>query len=342
MKKIYTWFSIFSFFIIGIFITFDNGEVYAKSNDVLNFSYENVIPKNQIGQGSYFELKVKPGDKQTVVTKIRNKTNKKIIVQVKINDASTSSSGIINYGPSKEKLVGKNTISILDIIDAPRQVTLGPKEMKEIEFKINVPKKEFDGIILGGIQLKELKDESNSKLKKGAGIINEYSYTYSISLRENNKEIRPELVFDGVEYNQLAYSLISNIEPVITEEVKIESELMTEKSDKVIKNFKVDNYRIAPHSTLVLPLSGTEELGVGKYRLKTVVQSREQKWEFKGKFEITKKDKDASKVYFDDESDNKKMSILIIIIIIVSFIAMISLIYFLLNKKSKKQNKLMK
>lgn len=323
--------------LIGLF-SFANGkDVFAKTktNKGLSFSYENVIPKNQISDKDYFELKVKPGDKQTLVTKVTNETNKKIIVQVKLSNATTSSAGIINYGPNKEEQVGKNIISITDIVDSPTQIKLKPKETKKIEFKLKVPKKEFDGIILGGIQLKELEEEKKDKSKEGASLKNEYSYIYSLSLRENDKKIKPEFTSSGAMYEQGAYVILNNEKPIIASKVNVETILMKKDSDAVLQDFKVVDYRFAPNSVLTLPLEGTEELPLGDYQTKTTVSMDDQKWEFSGKFKVTKKNQKKNDTFIDESPSEKRVNWLLIVILLVSFVGTITGIFLFLNRKKK-------
>lgn len=339
MKKNYLGYSRIPIF-LGILIVLvlkTNLNVLA-SDDLLGFTYNNVTPKNQIGDHDYFELQVKPGDKQTLITKVTNTTNKKQQIQIHISDATTSPSGNINYGPSKEKLLGKNTPCLTDMIKAPSKIDLKPKETKEIKLKLSVPKKEFDGIVLGGVQLKEfIEKEEKTKNKKAATLSNEYSYIYSISLIENQKKIKPSLTSSGAHYNGMAYQTINNIQPMIASDIKIESLLKPEDSEKVLDSFKFDNYRIAPNSKLNLAFEETDNLALGKYQLETVVSIEGKKWHFNDKFEVTKENKNKKNIYFDDDTKNKRVNWIVIIFLIMSFILTTGIIFYILNRKNKKR-----
>lgn len=320
------------------FLFLNCGIVNAESEgDVLGFIYENIMPKNQISDSDFFELMVKPGDKQTLITKITNETDKEKKIAVNINNATTSSTGIINYGTSKEKLIDKDTLQLTDLIEAPKQVTLKPYETKEIEFKLSVPKKSFEGIVLGGVQLKEIKNENSIEKSKGAALNNEYSYIYSISLKETDKEIEPEITSSGSFYEQMGYLTINNPQPVITDNIKIETLLMGKDSDKVLDEFKVENYRMAPNSILNFPLIGTDSLEVGEYRTETKVTVNDKVWEFNDSFTVEETDKKVStNMLVEGTTKEKTINWLIVVLIIVSFIGTAGAIFYFMLKIKKK------
>lgn len=332
----------FFMLIILCFFVINNIVAASENNEnELGFTYENMIPKNQISDNEYFELKVKPGDKQTLVSRITNLTDEQLTIQIVISNATSSPSGIINYGSSNEKLVGKKVVSIIDIIDYPSKVVLKPKEIKDIEFKLDIPKEEFDGIILGGVQMKAINESGNNKedIKKekelnSIAIKNEYSYVYSISLIENDNEVIPELSSQNTAYDQTAYISLNNLSARIISDLKIETILMTEDSDKVLDEYKFENYRMAPNSNLLLPLPNTEDLDFGKYRTKTVVTLNEKIWEFDNEFEVSNKMiEEKQNDLFDNDSKQKQISWIIFFSILLLFILTSLGIYVFLNRR---------
>lgn len=336
MKKIEKRKKILVFFITLVtFLSMQVSVVKAESEDILGFTYENTLPKNQIGKATYFELKVKPGDKQTLVTTIANQTANKKIIQINISNATTSSAGNINYGPSKEKLLGKETLKITEMLEAPSRVTLKPHETKKVKFELTVPKKEFDGIVLGGIQLKEVNENKSEEVKEGASLKNEYSYIYSISLRETEKDIAPKITSSGAQYNGMAYVILNNVQSIITSKVAINTVLMKDDSDKILDEFKVNDYRLAPNSVLTLPLHGTEKLEIGKYRTQTTVEVEDKTWNFEGEFEVTKENKQKKDTLIDESSEEKGLNWLVIGLICMSFVLTVAVIYVVLSKKNK-------
>ncbi|MGO3732932.1 MAG: WxL protein peptidoglycan domain-containing protein [Vagococcus sp.] len=298
----------------------DNYMVEAEEG-TLNFTYENELPKNQIGDKTYFELKVKPKDTQTLVTKVTNKSKKKRTIIITVSNATTSPTGDINYGPNKKKLVGKKPLRLTDMIEYPNQVILKPGEMKKVRLKLTVPKEPFDGIVLGGVHLKEESKKKERSIEEGASLENEYSYVYSISLKETDKKIEPVLTSTGSVYNQKVYTAINNPQPIILSDIQIDSQLMTEDSDKVLKDSTLTGYRMAPNSSLDIPFEGTEDLDVGMYRTKTIVTIKEQKWTFDNKFEVTKENKESyKKELFEETPKEKRLNWFVMLLVVLLFV----------------------
>lgn len=311
----------------------------AETNESLGFSYENVIPKNQISDNTFFELKVKPDTKQVLRTKITNLTGEEKIIRVTVSNATSGSVGVINYGANKEKLLGKNTLSIKDIVEYPSQVKLKPYEEKEVKFKLTIPKKEFDGIILGGVHLKEIKEKKEETAGTTASLSNEYSYVYSISLKENEREIKPNFTSSGTRYNKMLYVNVNNIQPIILSGVNVNMILMAENDDKVINDFKVENYRMAPNTGFDLPVEGTEDLPLGKYRAQTIVTYGKEQWKFNSKFEVTKENKKGMSEVFEEEKQKKRINGVLIIFIVFSFVITIIAFYFYLDRRTTRRRK---
>ena len=308
-----------------------------KENTGLRFTYENILPKNQIGDNTYFELKVKPGDEQELKTKIINHVDEELTVKININDATTSSTGVINYGPSKESLLKEESVSIKEILEGPDKIKLKPFETKEITFKLKVPNKNFEGIVLGGIQLKEMKeDKKETSEEKFSLLENEYAYLYSISLIENNKKPEFNFTSGGVDYtDEGAVIKMNNLAPVIVSNMAVDTLLMGSDNDEILDEFNVKNYRMAPNSVLKLPLLGTDHLEPGTYRTKTKVKIKDKEWSFDDEFVVEKKmNQEEVEQAFEEENNP-----FFLIIILASFVLIVSVSYYLLTKKFVKTKK---
>ncbi|BDQ63724.1 hypothetical protein EfsSVR2332_38020 [Enterococcus faecalis] len=62
-----------------------------------------------------------------------------------------------------------------------------------------MPKDSFDGVMAGGITLKEKKKETTTSAdqSKGLAINNEYSYVVAIILQQNETKVQPDLKLLG-------------------------------------------------------------------------------------------------------------------------------------------------
>ena len=70
--------------------------VHAESNKV-SFDAEAVLPENQQSDAGYYDLQVKPGEKQNLILKVRNTSSNQIKVIVEANNALTNKNGAIDY-----------------------------------------------------------------------------------------------------------------------------------------------------------------------------------------------------------------------------------------------------
>ncbi|KYD11405.1 hypothetical protein B4102_2133 [Heyndrickxia sporothermodurans] len=134
------------------------------------FSAKLELPYNQEkGVKSYFNLHVKPKQKQTVYINLTNQESNTITVKISPTNALNSPTGGIIYTPKKKDdystLIDKDYYMDKNII-VPKEVTLAAFEQKKIPIKINVPNMDA-GKLLGGIlfELKqtELKEIENKK-----------------------------------------------------------------------------------------------------------------------------------------------------------------------------------
>lgn len=64
----------------------------------MKFAVNAVIPENQVDKNqTYFDLKMEPGQKQTLQVQMKNDTDKEVVVETHANTAITNSNGITDY-----------------------------------------------------------------------------------------------------------------------------------------------------------------------------------------------------------------------------------------------------
>lgn len=257
----------------------------------INFSYQNRIPKNQNVKGNYFDLLVKPETIQTLVTEVSNLSQKDIVVKVMINDAKTTAQGLIEYGPNKLKSVGESELTLTNILKGPSEIELKKGETKEIEFQLKMPKKEFKGVILGGIQLQEVKKEiarqEETKLE------NEYAYIFSVSVRETKEKADLQFSHERSYYENDLHDgkvkvMINNDSQEIAKEIKLESQVTSIETGEIVAELKRNEIKIAPMSIMAVELP-YPNAKIGKYKVVNVMTINDRKLEFESEFEIKDK-----------------------------------------------------
>ncbi|WP_429951147.1 DUF916 and DUF3324 domain-containing protein [Enterococcus sp. AZ101] len=320
----------------------ETSEKQGAGGSPLGFTYKVVQPENQINKEvGYFDLKMNPGQKQTVQIQLSNESEEPVEVVITLNGAKTNGNGVIEYGPSKIDNDKSLKYDFVDIVKAPETVTIPGKSTIPVEFAITMPEASFDGVISGGIQLKKKVDEKARKEQKG--VINEYAFMVGMVLAETDKVVEPNLELNDVyagmnNYRNSIFINFSNVEAAYLEELTLEAQIMKKDADTVLYDTKKANMRVAPNSLVDFPISmNGEKMVAGDYRAKIVATAGERKWNWEQAFTIT--DEEADKYNKQDvelvqeEGINWKL----VAIAVGSAFVLILVIFFMVRMVRKKQ-----
>lgn len=315
---------------------------FSKASE-LNFSVNAVIPDNQIDkEKSYFDLKVTPGEKQNLIVKLRNTTDKEIVINPHIQSAKTNKNGVIDYTPNKIKKDDTLKIAMEDVAKVPEEVTVPPQSEKDLTIEVTVPKDKFDGVILGGIYLKEDTSKNKEEDKENdVAIKNEYSYVVALQMRQNDNKVKPMLHMNEVNpetqnARNVIVANIQNSEPMIISKLKIDATVNKKGSKDNLAILKKENLQVAPNSNfnIAVPLEG-EKLEAGTYILNMKAESAGKEWQFKKEFSIS-----ADKATTMNEKDvtlEKETPTMLYIFLGVAFLIVIAVvIYFIIRRNKRK------
>ncbi|ATF26298.1 MULTISPECIES: DUF916 and DUF3324 domain-containing protein [Brochothrix] len=315
---------------------------FSKASE-LNFSVNAVIPDNQIDkEKSYFDLKVTPGEKQKLKVKLRNTTDKEIVINPHIQSAKTNKNGVIDYTPNKIKKDDTLKIAMEDVAKVPEEVTVPPQSEKDLTIEVTVPKDKFDGVILGGIYLKEDTSKNKEEDKENdVAIKNEYSYVVALQMRQNDNKVKPMLHMNEVNpetqnARNVIVANIQNSEPMIISKLKIDATVNKKGSKDNLAILKKENLQVAPNSNfnIAVPLEG-EKLEAGTYILNMKAESAGKEWQFKKEFSIS-----ADKATTMNEKDvtlEKETPTMLYIFLGVAFLIVIAVvIYFIIRRNKRK------
>lgn len=274
--------------IICFFIFCLTTNVHAESNKV-SFDAEAVLPENQQSDASYYDLQVKPDEKQNLILKVRNTSSNQIKVIVEANNALTNKNGAIDYSNHGEKLLGGPSFE--DLISESQTVMLAPEEEKSVVFHLAIPKQGFDGTILGGFYCYE-DTENKHKKNEGFSLRNKFAYTLGAKLTCTDKEIEPKFSLDevtpGLENGYLTiFATLANAAPVIKSQLDVHAIVTKKGEEKPIKEFQ-KKVSFTPRTKFKLPLSwNNEPLKKGTYELAMDLKDGDgKKWHLKKIFEI--------------------------------------------------------
>lgn len=163
-----------------------------------------ITPANQASDLGSFDLRMNPGDEQTITVEVRNTGNVKMTVDVTIEDAFSNANGVIQYGAMRSaadvEIPGAMKLTEY-VTTADSEITLEPGESKLVPLDIKMPEEAYDGTILGGLVFVRQPLESEQGATGGMGIINKYSYAIGLRLHENDNKVEPAFELVSVEPN---------------------------------------------------------------------------------------------------------------------------------------------
>ncbi|GKT04138.1 DUF916 and DUF3324 domain-containing protein [Furfurilactobacillus entadae] len=268
----------------------------------VGFSVKAELPKNQIDQKqSYFDLKVQPGDEQTVKMAVYNSSNKAMKIKNEIHAAHTNANGQIEYvtPAKKQDKTLKQPLTKWVTLHEDKVITVPENSEKTLTATIKVPKDATKGVALGAWYFERVVKDQQTKEAKGMTINNRYGYAVGMKLTVDHT-VSPKLALNDVKpglrnYRKGIFANLQNSQPAIISGLTVTGKVYREGSNKVVKEAKLEHVGMAPNSNFDFPiLYGKDELLPGKYVVKMTAKNSDHQWSFTKKMTITSED--ASKV----------------------------------------------
>ena len=316
-----------------------------EAAETMAYSVKANIPENQINKTlTYFDLKMEPNQRQDITLTVSNSSDEKATILISPNVAMTNQNGVIDYSKADEKVDSTLKNPVTSIISKAQEVTLEPKETKEVPFTIQMPEKEFDGLILGGFYISKKEDDSNTKDKeKDVQIKNKYSYVIGLQLREITNEVKPVMELNDIKpvllnYRTAVTANLQNTEATIMKEVSVDAKVMKKGTTKVLHETKKEGPSMAPNSNFDFPINwDNQSLDAGTYRLKLIAQSGEDKWEFDKEFTISAKDStDLNKEAVELEKTEPNWILIISVVAGITIFLILVIGFFIYRHQKKK------
>lgn len=330
-------------FYIGISMSILSVDVQAVKEEGSGFTYKVIRPDNQQNKDvGYFDLRMTPGQEQTVTIKMNNSSDKEITVDISLNSAKTNTNGVIEYGPSKLEKDKSLKYDFADIVTGEKSVNIPAKQSIDYELMIKMPASQFDGVISGGIYMIE-KDQTT---KQEAMIKNEYGYLVGMLLTESDTTVQPDLQLNKVfvdqqNYRNAVFVNFSNTQAAYIDDMTIDAQIMKKNSDEVLYDTKQNKMRMAPNSQIKFPvLMNGEKMVAGNYRAHILVRTENDgKWEWEEDFTIT--DEEADKFNQEDVSllQESRINWTLIFVIVLGVLALIIVVFLFVHfiRKNKKK-----
>lgn len=230
------------------------------------------------------------------------------------------------------------------MISGKQTVTLAPKETKRVTFRLTMPKKAFEGKIVGGFnvydQANDEKTDAASK-KNDVQIKNVFSIVIGIQLRENVETIKPELKLNTVRASLFNYRTaitanLQNTKPEFISELTVSAKIRKTGSKKVVYEAEKSEMAMAPNSNFNFPiLLENQEIAAGSYELDLVAHSKTADWQFTKTFRVTEDEADRlneEAIELEEQKSNKWLMVIVITVGII-FILLVGMIIILWHRK---------
>lgn len=312
----------------------------------MSFSVEAKLPENQVDKNkTYFDLRVKPGEKQELNVELQNNKDEVVTVEIHANTAITNNNGVIDYGEIKPKLDQSLKNPFAKIAKVDSEVALQPKEKKMVTIPVEIPTDPFAGILLGGLHFTQKEAGKAEKAQAGMQIENKFAYVIGVRLSENDEPVSSDLNLLKVaagqrNYRNVIIADLQNPMPRILGDMVVTADVYAQKDLKTaLYHSKQENLNMAPNSNFGYGIKmNNKAFKAGKYLLKMTVEADGKTWPFEQEFEI--KEDEAKK--FNDEAvelEEEPTSYLLYIIIggIVLGLIIVGLIIWMVVQKRKHQ-----
>lgn len=313
--------------------------VQANAKIYNSFRTEAVIPNNQINKKvQYFDLKVNSKTKQELFLNVSNSGSEDMYAHISLNNATTGNDGTLLYSANsnRDKSLNKG-LSDLASIKNPKLLVPANSTKKAI-IKLDMQKYEFDGTILGGINVTATTTVTDNKEDKEDGVVtnNEISFVTAMKLTMNNKAVATNLNLIETKANVVNYKTaitanIQNDKPVLMKDATITGEIYEKDSKEAISSVKLDKVDIAPNSNFNVVYDwNNNALKDGEYRIRMEAKHDKRSWKWDETFTV-KQAKEVNKQAFKVKTDYKTYIMIGIIILL-----LLGIIILIIIKRRKK------
>lgn len=327
--------------LIGLFMCLSQAS-YAAG---MSYSVKATIPENQLDKDkTYFDLLVKPGDTQDLELEIKNTSNETLKLYVEPQVATTNQNGELEYSVKPKKYDSTLTNPITKMLSGKQAVTIDPMAEKKVTFKLKVPEKPFSGKIVGGFNVYDQANEKEEKTKSkkdDVQIKNLFSFVLGIKLQENENEVKPNLKLNDVKaglfnYRTAITANIQNTKPGFVSDLTINAKIRKIGSKETLYKIEQSDIQMAPNSNFDLPISlENQEIVPGNYEINMTASSKQGKWRFDKKFNITNEEAEQfnEEAVEKEEKPNNNLMMIVIISASVVVLLLIVIIYLLWRRR---------
>ncbi|EPH94780.1 hypothetical protein D920_02752 [Enterococcus faecalis 13-SD-W-01] len=288
------------------------------------------FPENQVSEATYFDLHVKEETKQELTIILQNTTNQSLDIEAAALNSYTASTGIIAYQKTEtaEKNKGRSFTKLIE--PKQQQIRLMPNEAKAVSFTLDMKKQAITGEILGAFSFAVISSETEES--KDAMLQARYETQVGVRLRSELTDLpSPNLTLEKTEPivkndHAAIQSTVKNDQPVAFGKVKAEITIHEKETKKNVGEKEVENYQIAPNSTIPLVTElNAEQLEPGEYTTHIELTSPKGHWVFDDSFTVSAANAKMinQKTVYAEKYENKNMLVYVLIFFILLLLLVI-------------------
>jgi len=289
------------------------GGVHGSEDSGPRFTARIMIPDNQReGAGvASFNLLMAPGTEQIIEMEIESLATEPIVVLIDIASATTDDNGELFFrtreGVARDSSLTYAMEDIARVADT--RITLEPGETKTIPITIQMPVSSFDGILAGGITLRQELDMSILLEEATDNRVNVYLLETMVFLQQTEVPVTPDIQViramaeerdDG---NVFAVTL-QNTEKSFVNEMSLHARVTKMDSHEVLHEIELTGLQMAPNSnfTFTIPMRG-ETVEAGAFALHVRVDSYNGSWDISS-YPLTITPELAERMNEEEESED--------------------------------------
>lgn len=336
-KFLYLFVSLITFLVLIVVMN-----VKQVSASGAGFTISANIPDNQYNKdASYFDLLMKPGQKQTLNVTIENLEKNEKTLRVSANTAYTADGANVSFNNHDKSNNVTPPYYFNDILSAPETVTLAPNETKQVYLQLSMPSNVYSGILDGAIYVENTKSDAGTETnQRGFKVHNKYAMAIGVVLREHGDvHATPNLKLRQVRVSRHNYlekpavvTRLENEQPASIGQLSINAKVSKQNSDKVILKEKRSGLSVAPNSSFEygIPM-GNKWINAGKYHLHMVATNGIETWKLDRDFEVS-----FSQAMKLNRNNKQLWWIWLIVLLVILFIIILITIYYLGYRRRKK------
>lgn len=277
----------------------------------------------------YFDITWTPGVTDEIGITINNDSDEDKTFSIDVNKALTNANGALVFNDKSQNDVGKK-YNVTELVTfETKEVNVKAGERITTMGKVKFPKEDFNGVVMGGVHVREVKTEE--KLHDGE-VAMEYSYAFPVILR-GNVDDRPEIKisfgqFEVVKNDSSIYEFKT---PFVNEDanylrnVTLDVSVKNDEEEEVYGEKKRDVI-LTPETSIPLSTLITDPLAEGEYKITLSITHDENTWTETQKVKVSKAESEAIKddttekrggsTSEEKEKDNKTIAIVIAVIVL--------------------------